>query len=120
MNSLDLSHPTHYLLFYMYMSLDRSWLYGPHLYNEYIKGLDVFINFAKKDMLDNVRGNLCCPCKYCRNEKKYRTNDVLRSHLINHGFMEDYRCLDKHGEEGLNEAEMRDSYLEWEVPTGVE
>jgi hypothetical protein len=34
--------------------------------------------------------------------------------------MEDYRCWNKHGEEGLNEAEMRDSYLEREVPTGVE
>jgi hypothetical protein len=27
--------------------------------------------------------------------------------------------LKKHGEEGHNEAEMRDSYLEREVPTGV-
>jgi hypothetical protein len=36
------------------------------------------------------------------------------------GFMEDYRCWNKHGDEGLNKAEMRDSYLEREVPTGVE
>jgi hypothetical protein len=34
--------------------------------------------------------------------------------------MEDYRCWSKHGEEGLNEAEMWDSYLEREVPIGVE
>jgi hypothetical protein len=34
--------------------------------------------------------------------------------------MEDYRCWNKHGEEGLNEAKMRDSYLEREVPIGVE
>jgi hypothetical protein len=34
--------------------------------------------------------------------------------------MEDYRYWNKYGEEGLNEAEMRDSYLEREVPTGVE
>jgi hypothetical protein len=41
---------------------------------------------------------------------------VLRTHLIKHGFKEDYRCWNKHGEVGLNEAEMRD-----EVPTdGVE
>jgi hypothetical protein len=25
----------------------------------------------KKDMLDNVKGNICCPCKHCENEKKY-------------------------------------------------
>jgi hypothetical protein len=90
-------------------------MYGSCLCNEYIKGVDAFINFAKKDMLDNIRGNL-----YCKNEKKYRTDDVLRSHLIKHEFMEDYRCWNKHGEEGINEVEMRDSYLKREVHTGVE
>jgi hypothetical protein len=70
--------------------------------------------------VDNIRGNLCCPCKHCKNEKRYRTDDVLRSHLINHEFMMDYRCWNKHGEEGLNKEETRDSYLEREVPTGVE
>jgi hypothetical protein len=29
-------------------------MYGPRLYNEYIKGLDAFIDFTKKDMLNNV------------------------------------------------------------------
>jgi hypothetical protein len=88
--------------------------------NEYIKGLDTFIDFMKKDTLDNVRGNLCCPCKYCKNKKKYRADDVLMSHLIKHEFMEYYRCWNKHGEEGLNKSKMRDSYLEREVPTCVE
>jgi hypothetical protein len=95
-------------------------MYGLRLCNEYLKGLDAFVDFTKKDMLDNVRGNLCCPCKHCKNEKKYHTDDVLMSHLIKHGFMEDYRCWNKHGEEGLNEVEMRHPYLEREVPTGVE
>jgi hypothetical protein len=89
------------------MPSDRSWIYGPNLCNKYIKGLDAFVDFMKKDMLDNGRGNLYCPFKLWKNEKKYRTNHVLRSNLI------------KHGEEGLNEAEMRDSYLEREVPTSV-
>ena len=102
------------------MSSDRSWMYGLCLCNEYITRLDAFIDFAKKDMLDNGTGYLCCPCKHCKNEKKYLTVDVLKSHLIKSGFMDDYRCWNKHGEEGLNEAEMRDSYLEREVRTGVE
>jgi hypothetical protein len=102
------------------MSSDRSWIYGPCLCNEYIKRLNAFIDFVKKDMLDNVRGILCYPCKHCKNEKKYHADDMLRSHLIKHGFIEDYRCWNKHGEEGLNEVEMRDLYLEKEVPTGVE
>jgi hypothetical protein len=102
------------------MSSDRSWIYGPCLCNEYIKGVDAFIDFAKNDMLENIRGNLCCPCKHWKNENKYRTDDVLMSHFIKHGFMEDYRCWNKHGEEGINEAELRDSYLARVVPTSVE
>jgi hypothetical protein len=95
-------------------------MYGPRLCNEYIKGVDAFIDFMKKDMLDNIRGNICCPCKHCKNEKRHHIDDMLRSHLIKHGFMEDYRCWNKHGEDGLNKGEIRDSYLEREVPTGVE
>jgi hypothetical protein len=94
-------------------------MYELRLCNEYIKGLDAFINFTKKDMLDSIRENLYCPCKYCKNKKKYHADDVLRSHLIRHGFIENYRCWNKHAEEGLNETEMRDSYVKREVPTGV-
>jgi hypothetical protein len=65
-------------------------MYGPRLCNEYIKWVDAFIDFVKKYMLGNIRGNLYCPCKLCKNEKRYRTDDVLRSHLIKHENMEDY------------------------------
>jgi hypothetical protein len=65
-------------------------MYESLLYNEYIKGLDAFVNFMKKHMFDNVRRNLFCLYKYCKNGKKYRIDDVLRSHLIKHGFKEDY------------------------------
>jgi hypothetical protein len=39
-------------------------------YQKNIKGLDAFIDFLKKDMLGNIRGNLYCPYKHCKNEKK--------------------------------------------------
>jgi hypothetical protein len=78
-----------------------------------------FIDFTKKDMLDNISVNLCCPCKHWKNEKRNCADDELGSHLIKRGFMDDYRCCNKHGEEGLNEAKMRDSHMEREVPTGV-
>jgi hypothetical protein len=39
-------------------------MYEPRFCDEYIKGLGAFIDFVKKDMLDNVRGNLCCLCKH--------------------------------------------------------
>jgi hypothetical protein len=95
-------------------------MYGTRLCNKYIKGVDAFIDFMTKDMLDNIIGNICCPCKHCKNEKRYRTDDVLRSHLIKHGFMVDYRCWNKHGEGRLNEAEVRDLYLERDLTADVE
>jgi hypothetical protein len=33
--------------------------------------------------------------------------------------MQDYRCWNKHEEEGLNEVKMMDSYLEREIPNSV-
>jgi hypothetical protein len=61
-------------------------MYGSRLFNEYINGLDAFINFVKKDMVDNDRGFICCPYKYDKNDKKYRSDDMLRTHLIKHRF----------------------------------
>jgi hypothetical protein len=82
---------SYYIYIYISMSsLDRSWMYGPRLSNEYINGLDAFIDLAYKDMVDNDRGFICCLCKHCKNEKKYRSDDVLRTHLIKHGFKKDY------------------------------
>jgi hypothetical protein len=83
-------------------------MYGSRLSNEYINVLDVFIDFVKTDMVDSGRGFICCPCKHCKNEKKYRSGDVLRTHLIKHEFKEDYRCWNKHGDVGHNEAKMRE------------
>jgi hypothetical protein len=74
-------------------------MYGSRLCNEYIKGVDAFIDFRKKDMLDDIGLNICRPCKHCNNEKRYHIDDVLKSHLIKHGFMEEYRSWNKHGEE---------------------
>jgi hypothetical protein len=82
-------------------------------------GVEAFIKNAKKDMVDNGIQYLYCPCKNCKNEKRYLQEHVLKSHLIKRGFMEDYRCWNKHGEEGLNEAESRDSYVEREVVHSV-
>jgi hypothetical protein len=67
-------------------------MYGLCLCNEYINGVDTFINLAKKYMLDNIRGNLCCPYKHCKNEKRYRTVNVLISHLIKS--MNSWRIID--------------------------
>jgi hypothetical protein len=48
----------------------------------------VFIENAKKNMVDNGRQYLYCPCNNCKNEKRYLQEDVLKSHLIKRGFTE--------------------------------
>jgi hypothetical protein len=60
-------------------------VYGPRLCNEYIKEVDAFIDFVNKDMLDNIRGNICCPCKHCKNEKRYHTIEVTFDQAWIHG-----------------------------------
>jgi hypothetical protein len=120
---LDLSHSTHDSLFniYIYLSSDQCWMYESRLCNEYVKALDAFIDFVKKYMFDNVRGNICCPCKHCKNEKKYHIDDVLRSHLIKHGFMEDYIKIGINmGSKELMKQRCEIHNLERKVPTGVE
>jgi hypothetical protein len=50
---------------------------------------------------------MICSCIDCRNQKKLMTRDNLFVHLITRGFINDYTCWNKHGEEGLNEVEAR-------------
>ena len=44
-----------------------------------------------------------CSCLDCRNDKKYYDFEVLYTHLIIRGFVPNYTCWNKHGEEGPNE-----------------
>jgi hypothetical protein len=45
-------------------------MYELHLCIEYMKGVDAFINFTKKDMLDSIRGNLLLSLETLQNKKR--------------------------------------------------
>jgi len=53
-----------------------------------------------------------CPCKHCRNNKKYSSSCTVHAHLIIRGFMDDYPCWNKHGEEGVNNRDLQDSHTD--------
>ena len=53
-----------------------------------------------------------CPCKHCRNNKKYSSSCTVHAHLIIRGFMDDYRCWNKHGEGGVNDRDVQDSHMD--------
>ena len=44
-----------------------------------------------------------CLCLDCGNDKKYSDFEVVYAHLIVRGFVPNYTCWNKHGEEGPNE-----------------
>ena len=44
-----------------------------------------------------------CPCLDCRNDKKYSDFEVVYAYLIVRGFVANYTCWNKHGEEEPNE-----------------
>ncbi|KAL6864992.1 hypothetical protein ACP4OV_016143 [Aristida adscensionis] len=57
-------------------------------------------------MLNQNKTAMCCPCVDCKNIKKYEKTMYLHAHLVTRGFMDNYSCWNKHGEEGINEGEL--------------
>ena len=80
---------------------DRSWMERRlendriTLTKEYREGVELFLDFAKKNGMD---GNLIkCPCKNCINSI-WATIDNVRYHLIVSGICLDYKVWNYHGE----------------------
>ena len=83
---------------------DKSWMGLPsHYCPQYLRGLKSFIDIARADMEARSKTTIYCPCLDCRNDKKYSELEVVYVHLIVHGFVPNYTCWNKHGEEGPNE-----------------
>ena len=74
-----------------------------HCCPQYLRGLKSFIEIARADMEARPKTTIQCPCLDCRNDKKYYDFEVLYTHLIIRGFVPNYTCWNKHGEEGPNE-----------------
>ena len=73
---------------------------------EYLSRVKHFMSAALADMKDHGKTAIFCPCRDCRNEKKFPKPNNIHAHLVMHRFKENYICWNKHGDEGLNEGEM--------------
>ena len=76
------------------MPIDKSWISKPRNTIEYVKGLNVFLDFAFE------HGNglvIKCPCSKC-GFKKWRTRDVVQERLTCRAFPENYKKWYFHGE----------------------
>ena len=75
--------------------MDKRWMDMPMHTDEYIKGVDSFLEFA---FSNSAKGNkILCPCKACKN-CCWRVSDVVRELLICEGFTEGYKTWLNHGE----------------------
>ena len=67
--------------------MDRRWMHGTRPSVEYLNGVNGFINVAKqqasKEDIDAYGSSfIYCPCKDCKNEKKFRSHDIVFQYLI--------------------------------------
>ncbi|XP_042448877.1 uncharacterized protein LOC122033755 [Zingiber officinale] len=76
--------------------MDKEWIHLPsRLVPEYEEGVQKFLTQAKK--YAKTREVILCPCKYCKN-KKYMKFDQVYDHLIIKGFDPSYTIWVFHGE----------------------
>ena len=92
---------------------DRGhWMY---LHNrtceDYLDGLKYFLAVAKTDMVNRQKSSMWCKCVDRENEKQYSNSFSEHAHLIIRGFMDVYRCWNKHGKEGIYVICARSVYI---------
>ncbi|GJT81279.1 protein exportin 1A [Tanacetum coccineum] len=64
----------------------------------YMKGLNEFMKCAEDHRERMGETRISCPCKECRNIVAFDDPNMIRRHLIEHGFDKNYTCWDLHGE----------------------
>ena len=74
---------------------------------EYLSGLKTFILVAEEDKSNQEKSVICCPCVDCENVTKFSSSMHVHAHLIIRGFMDDYKCWNRHGEEGVNARDLK-------------
>ncbi|CAH9117021.1 unnamed protein product [Cuscuta epithymum] len=95
---------------------NRNWMYqrkdeGGYLTQVFIKGVDIFVNFAKSkpDFMDGNK--IRCPCTKCHN-RQYQEVDTLKLHLVKHGFVPNYFFWNRQGETLSDNSPTRDHAFE--------
>ncbi|KAH0642243.1 hypothetical protein KY290_033841 [Solanum tuberosum] len=80
--------------------MDKSWIGKPQTSNEYLLGLDKFLDFAFKNSA--VEDTIRCPCPICH-FSKWKTKVEVQDHLICKPFPQNYVTWNIHGEKKVLE-----------------
>src|SRR6266498_5398134 len=85
---------------------DRAyWMYKVlRLEPLYLEKVEVFLEAAQMDARNKQLAEIKCPCRDCKNFMLFPLAQlsIVRGHLVRQGFMEDYTCWTKHGENKNN------------------
>jgi Transposase-associated domain len=76
----------------------RSYMYGRRDTDEYMTGLNEFLECARENQRVTGERHLPCPCRKCQNILRQPTVKVLKDHLIYDGFQSGYTRWVRHGE----------------------
>ena len=82
--------------------MDRAWMYGikRHL-DSFMSGVSKFVEAAKEHPHSKMTKQIRCPCFDCKNNIVWKNTDIIKTHLIQRGFMVDYKVWIHHGEAKL-------------------
>ena len=76
--------------------MDRSWIELSRLSEEYQNGVEQFLEFAKRNVLESNAG-FYCPCVNCLNQIRLPPHKI-REHTLCDGFLQSYTKWIWHGE----------------------
>ncbi|GJZ50344.1 ulp1 protease family, C-terminal catalytic domain-containing protein [Tanacetum coccineum] len=84
----------------LFFQMDRNtWMYMVERFTaDYMKGLSEFMKCAEDHQERMRETKISCPCKECRNSVSLDDPNMIKRHLIEHGFDKNYTCWDLHGE----------------------
>jgi len=77
--------------------MSKRWIQNPNrVADEYLDGIDEFIDFARTRNPGATR--IRCPCRRCNNTL-WETIENVRFHLVRNGMIETYSTWNHHGEQ---------------------
>jgi hypothetical protein len=77
---------------------DQSLMYQLSDVIAHFKGVCAFFETAVQHASHRKEETIYCPCKVCRNDVMFKDCEVIREHLFQSGFMDNYFIWTKHSE----------------------
>jgi hypothetical protein len=92
-------HRTNKCIFHTYMKMDdRSWMYRSGDVLAHFQGVCAFLETALQHASCQKEDTIYHPCKICKNVVMFKDREVIREHLVQIDFMDNYFIWTKHSE----------------------